>query len=105
MNLTLDISLEDINQVEIDTRSQAKGTEFFSHRAGKIGASVSGAVFNCKLAQPPQSLIKTIRYPHLFKVNTKATWYGCNHEDDAIKAYQAEMEGTHVNGKIPHMHW
>ena len=72
VNLTLDISLEDINQVEIDTRSQAKGTEFFRHCAGRIGASVSGAV-NCNLAQPPQSLIKTICYPHLFKVNTKAT--------------------------------
>lgn len=70
VNLTLDISLEDINHKEIDTRSQAKGTECFRHRAGRIGASVSGAVFNCNLAQLPQSLIKTICYPHLFKVNT-----------------------------------
>ena len=54
VNSTLDISLEDINQVEIDTRSQAKGTKFFRHRAGRIGASVSGTVFNCNLAQPPQ---------------------------------------------------
>ena len=100
VNLTLGISVEDINLVEMDTRSQAKGTGFFRHRAGRIGASVSGAVFNCNLAQPPQSLIKTICYPHLFKVNTKATRYGCNHEDDAIKAYQAEMERTHVNFKL-----
>ena len=44
--------------------------------------------------------MKTIRYTHLFNVNTKATRYGCNHEDDAIKAYQAEMERTHVNFKL-----
>ena len=54
-----------IKKVELDTRSQAKGSGFFRHRAGRIGASVSGAVCHCNLAQPPQSLIKSICYPHL----------------------------------------
>ena len=73
VNVQLDISNEDISKVELDTRSQAKGSGFFRHRAGRIGASVSGAVCHCNLAQPPQSLIKAICYPHLFKVSTKAT--------------------------------
>jgi len=99
-SLKLHISAEEINLVEMDTRSQAKGAGFFRHRAGRIGASVSGSAFNCNLAQPPQSLIKNICYPHLFKINTKATKHGCKHEDDAIKAYEAEMKCTHVNFQL-----
>ena len=72
-NVQLDISIEDISNAELDTRSQAKVSGFFRHRAGRIGAS------QCNLAQPPQSLIKGICYPHLFKVSTKATWHGCIH--------------------------
>ena len=87
LNVKIDLSNEDISQVEQDTRSQAKGSGFFRHRAGRIGASVCGAVFHSNLAQPPQSLIKTICFPNLFKVNTKAVRHGCQHEDDAIKAY------------------
>lgn len=99
-SLKLDISAEEISRVEMDTRSQAKGAGFFRHRAGRIGASVSGSAFNCNLAQPPQSLIKTICYPHLFKINTKATQHGCKHEEDAIKAYESEMKRTHVNFQL-----
>ena len=58
VNVQLDISNEDISKVELDTRSQAKGSGFFRHRAGRIGASVSGAVCHCNLAQPPQSLTR-----------------------------------------------
>ena len=100
VNVQLDISNEDISKVELDTRSQAKGSGFFRHRAGRIGASVSGAVCHCNLAQPPQSLIKGICYPHLFKVSTKATRHGCIHEDDAIKAYEVEMQKSHVNFQL-----
>ena len=92
VNVQLDISIEDISNIELDTRSQAKGSGFFRHHAGRIGASVSGAVCHWNLAQPPQSLIKAICYPHLFKVSTKATQHGCIHEDDAIKAYEFEMQ-------------
>ena len=61
---------------------------------------MSGAVCHCNLAQPPQSLIKGICYPHLFKVSTKATLHGCIHEDDAIKAYEVEMQKSHVNFQL-----
>ena len=100
LNLELHISNEDINQVELDTRSQAKSSGFLRHLARRIRASVSGAVYHCNLAQPPRSLIKSICYPHLFKDNTKATRHGCIHEDDAIKAYQAEMQSNHVNFQL-----
>ena len=80
----------------MDTWSQANGAGFFQHRAGRVGVSVSGCAFNCNLVQPPQSLIKTICYLHLFKINTKATQHDCKHEDNAIKAYESEIKGTHV---------
>ena len=100
LNVKIDLSNEDISQVEQDTRSRAKGSGFFRHRAGRIGASVCGAVFHSNLAQPPQSLIKTICYLNLFKVNTKAVQHGCQHEDDAIKAYEIEMKTVHVNFEL-----
>ncbi|XP_068677854.1 uncharacterized protein [Montipora foliosa] len=93
----LDISRENIELVEKDTRAQAKSSGFFRHRAGRIGASVSGAAFRSNLSQPPQALIKSICYPNVFKVNTKATRHGCKHEDDAIRAYENEMKKTHCN--------
>ena len=71
-NVTLNISEEHINKVEINTRAQAGGLGFYIHRAGRIGASVRSAAFQTNLAQPSQSLIRTICYPSLYKVNTKA---------------------------------
>ena len=47
----------------------------------RIRASVSGSAFNCNLAQPPQSLIKTICFPQLFGVNTKGIQHGYKYED------------------------
>ena len=68
------LSSEEILQIEKDThvQNQAKGSAFFRHRAGRIGALVSGAVCRTNPAQPSQTLIKSIGYPNLFKVNTKA---------------------------------
>ena len=71
------LSDEDIKIVEQDTREQAKGPGFFRHRAGRIGSSVSGAVYHSNIAQPSQSVIKTVCYPHLYKANSKAIRHGC----------------------------
>ena len=54
------LSDEDIKIVEQDTREQAKGAGFFRHRAGRIGASISGAVYHSNIAQSSQSLIKSV---------------------------------------------
>ena len=51
LNVNLDISDEQKKQVEKYTRSQAKGSGFFRHQAGRIGASVSGVAFHSNLAQ------------------------------------------------------
>ena len=94
------LSDEDIKIVEQDTREQAKGPVFFRHRAGRIGASVSGAVYHSNIAQPSQSVIKSVCYPHLYKVNSKAIGHGCKYEEYAIKAYKTHMEKRHVNFQV-----
>ena len=96
----LEITEENIALVEKDTRLQAKCSSFYRHRAGRIGASMSGTASKCNLAKPPQSTIRAICYPHLFKVNTKAIKHGCKYEDIAIKAYAEMMSTKHVNFKV-----
>ena len=100
VQVTLGVSEEHMDKVEISTRSQASGSGFYRHRAGRIGASQCSSAFHTNLAQPSQSLIKTICYPSLYKVDTKATRHGQKHESDAIKAYEASMKARHVNFEV-----
>ncbi|XP_019636874.1 PREDICTED: uncharacterized protein LOC109479362 [Branchiostoma belcheri] len=100
LEVKIELTDKHIDMVEKDTRTQAKGPGFFRHRAGRIGASVSGTVFHSNLAQPPQSTLKSICYPHLYKVNTKATRHGCEQEERAIDVYKEYMESNHVNLQI-----
>jgi len=97
MDIKIELSDGEMKSIEKDTIKQAKGAGFFRHRAGRIGASVSGTVSHSNLAQPSQSLIKSICYPHLYKVNTKAVKHGCKHEEDAIVTYENEMKKYHIN--------
>jgi len=94
------VSEEHIKKIEISTRVQASGSGFYRHRAGRIAASQCFAAFHTNLAQPSQSVMKTIYYPGLYKVNTKATRYGQTHESDAITAYNASMKACHVNLEV-----
>ena len=93
------LSDEDIKIVEQDTTEQAKGPGFFRHRAGRIGSSVSGAVYHSNIAQPSKSVIKTVCYPHLYKVNSKAIRHGCKYEEYAVKAYETHMKKRHETFK------
>jgi hypothetical protein len=52
--------------------------------------------------QPSQSLIKSICYPHLFKVTSKAIIHGCKYERFAVEAYLKVMEHKHKDFKIKH---
>ncbi|CAH3156978.1 unnamed protein product, partial [Pocillopora meandrina] len=49
---------------------------------------------------PSQSLIQSICYPELNKLNTKAIIHGCQHEQEAISAYEEIMKKEHINFKI-----
>ena len=98
--IKLELSKEDLKLIEEDTRSQAAGSQFFHHRAGRIGASVSKQASHKDPAQPSTSLIKTICYPSIFKFSTTATECGCKHESLALKANENIMKQNHVNFKI-----
>lgn len=100
LDTKLSVSDEQIKQVERDSREQAKSSEFFRHRAGRIGASVSGSVCHSNIAQPSQSLIKSICYPNLYKFNSKAIKHGIKYEPYAIKAYEITMKRVHKNFEI-----
>ena len=96
----IELSKEQIAQVERDTISQAKGNNFFKHRAGRIGASQSKAASHSNPALPSNSLIQSICYPELNKLNTDAIRQGCKHEQDAINTYEKVMNEKHVNFRI-----
>ena len=98
--IDIKITTEQITQVERDTITQAKGTNFFKHRAGRIGASQCKAACNSNPALPSQTLIQSICYPELNKINTKAVLLGCRHEELAIRAYEEKVKELHTNFKI-----
>ena len=94
------LSDENIKIVEQDTREQAKSAGFLRHRAERIRASVSDAVYHSNTAKPSQSLIKSVCYPHLYKVNSKAVKHGYKYEEYAVKAYKTQMKKSHVNFQV-----
>eukprot|EP00794_Sanderia_malayensis_P002558 gene2558-2954_t len=98
-DIHITISDEDAKQIELDTKSQAKGSGFFHHRAGRIGASMSKSASHTDPSKPSQSLIKSICYPEIFKFTNAATEYGCQHEKAAIKLFEIDMKKKHVNYK------
>ena len=93
----LNLSDEDIKSIERETVDQAKGSAFFRHRAGRVGASKCRAASHTDPSQPSQSLVKAICYPDIFRFSTAATRYGCKHEDIAITEYEKIMRKTHAN--------
>ena len=98
----IDVSLSDdeLEVIEQDTRDQAKGTAFFKHRAGRVGASMSHSVAHTNPALPSQSIIKTICYPQLFKVDNKAVHHGSKNESKAISAYSNVMSVSHKHFNV-----
>ena len=50
--IDINLSDADLELIEKDTRTQARGTSFFWHRAGRIGASSSWAASHSKPAMP-----------------------------------------------------
>ena len=96
----IEITAEQINQVQKETIALSSGTNFFRHRPGRIGASQSKAAAHSDPALPSQSLIQRICHPELHKINTKAVRYGCKHEALAILAFEESMNKTHVNFKV-----
>ena len=98
--LPLTITEEQVKHVEEATRDQAKSEEWFHFKAGRISSSTMKACCRTNPSKPSISLIKRICYPSDYKFTTSATTWGCQHEADAIEAYEKIMSGKHKNFKI-----
>ena len=89
------ITPEEAKRIEEKTRDQASSKIWFHQRSGRITASKLKAAAHTDLAQPSQSLIMSICYPHNHQFQSQATAWGCTHEETARKAYVAQMVKEH----------
>ena len=96
----ISVTDQEIDIIEHDTINQAKVSEFFRHRASRIGAFVGKAASHTDPALQSQSLIKTMCYPELFKFSTAATEHGCQYEESAIIAFEKVMKTQRSNFKV-----
>ena len=98
--VNVELTEDEIRITEEDTESQAQNRNFFRHRAGRIGASISKQASHSNPVQSSVALIKTICYPNIFKFSNDATEHSCKRENTAIRAYEEIMKGKNKNFKI-----
>ena len=95
--INIEVSQEQIYCVEQETRSQCKNPLWFKFRVGRITASLMKRVCKTDPDKPSQSLVKQICYPELIKFTSKATQWGCNHENVALDFYTSKTQVHHEN--------
>ncbi len=86
--------------VEQSTREQHNSSLWFKFRSGRITASDMKSVCHTDAANPAQSVIKQICYPHSFKFSSTQTEWGCAHEKPGKNRYESTMKGLHNNFSV-----
>jgi len=86
--------------VEKETRSQSSSKLWYTYRAGRVTASRMKAVCHTNVANPSQSLIKSICYPEAYNFFSKQTEWGCKHEKKARDLYYKLTAQYHCNLQI-----
>ena len=94
------ITQKEADLIECKTREQSKSKIWFKYHAGRITASRMKAACRTKLDNPARSLIKAICYPESALFATKATNWGCEHEQCARDEYVKYTSQNHDNFKI-----
>ena len=92
---TIKITPAQAKSIEEKTRGQFLSKVWFQQWAGRVTASKMKLAARTNLAQPSQSLIKAICYPEN-QFRTKATTWGCEHENDARLQYISLMAKDHA---------
>lgn len=95
---TISITAEQANAVEVLTRGQAILRIWFRMWAGRVTASKFNAACCTDPADPSKSLMISVCYPEMFRFNTSAIRWGCEHEQLALEIYL--MENKHENVKL-----
>ena len=95
--VTVNLSREEILQIEKATRDQSHCDAWYAQRSGRITASKMKSVCRTDPASPSVSLIDQICYPAKHKFSTQATRWGLENEETARAAYTYHMEMYHDN--------
>jgi hypothetical protein len=99
-NIRLTVTPEQREAVEEATREQASSRVWHRFRTGVVTASRMHAVTHTNINMPAVSLIKSICYPQANKFSSKATSWGCSHEQQALDLYRNHMSTLHTNFRI-----
>ena len=94
------VTSEQAQVIEENTRSQANSKVWFQQRSGRITASKLKAAVHTNVSQPSQSLIMSICYPESRQFSSKATNWGCAHEQTARDAYARLKSKEHQNFSV-----
>ncbi|XP_062603415.1 uncharacterized protein LOC134265178 [Saccostrea cucullata] len=96
---SLCVTEEQCKFTEEETRDQSSNKTWHHIRTGRITASRMKSVCVTSIDNPSKSLVNAICHPTTIKFSTKATRWGCNHEESAREYYSKEMEKNHQNFK------
>ena len=97
---SIDITAESADSIEKATRDQSNSNLWFKYQAGRITASRMKAVCHTNAGKPAQSLIKGICYPEAFSFKSKATIWGCQHEQKARNFYFKTCNSQHESFSV-----
>jgi len=90
--VNLDITEEQAENLRRDTIRQAAEPLWFCMEGGRLSASNLKKICGTNLDSPSISLMNAICYPEKMKFTSKATSWGCDHEDTARKEYATFMK-------------
>ena len=102
---SMSFTAEETVTIECETRGQGSSNAWFRYRAGRVTASNFKAAARTQAANPgnlSRSLIKRICYPATARFTTAATTWGCEHETEAVTAYETIITTSHTSVSVSH---
>ena len=95
--VSIQVTDETAEALEKETRLQSKSNLWYKHRAGRVTSSCMKAVCHTNVANPAQSLVKSICYPQELAFSSKQTDWGQKYEKVAREQYLKSQRPRHAN--------
>ena len=95
--VSIQVADEMAEALEKETRLQSKSNLWYKHRAGRVTSSCMKAVCHTNVANPAQSLVKSICYPQELAFSSKQTDWGQKYEKVAREQYLKSQRPRHAN--------